>query len=1148
MASFRHLSVAALLRPGLVIATMGGLCAPASSANAFAVPEVTFDPPFVVAEDRPQRVEVRVEPGGELPERLQVAYLRPLVGEGEEFDEIFPLRRAGSGAFVGTLRFDTPVCGVHRLRLLDPLSGETSPIIKLPSARPYLPTAVFQDEQIIGTPEDDFDPPTTIRVPVEGPGRLILTVDDATDTRGGSLKVTLSPDDPGRETVLEVRQGGCVEHFIDLDDHTRALAMRIEGDFDKRAALRLDAVADRLELRTLGTPSTLGGAPLVVEASVAALGLPVPATPLLFRLREGRGVERFLRTTDNDGVAELVIDSGSVGRGGTLEAELTNAIDPVLSVVDGFQGDHAVLDVVPAERAEVGLSQPARSLDMTEGERTIVDLAVQVNVAARERFVIDLAADVVPKAGARADGLGVNLSRKVLRGVGPQTFAIQQNLRAERSGAYDLYVDALVRGSREGGATAGLAVNVAGDEDEELVIYAPVSEPAILDESDLGSGPVVFKAAVAGTVSPPDRLFLDQLFESQGESGVELVPERIAVLSDDGSGPDEIAGDLIFTGTAPVFGSSSARNRYWASTDTGQHSAPYTFEIVSGSFPQSLVPPSETDDIVEEEGTGDRFVADQLLVKFRDDIAPDDILGLIESEFGTPDRSAELIGFEPVFDVAQVQFTFFDGSSDLDPARPLRNAETDAAALSEVEAVEPNHAIVLAQAAGFPDLVSLGQVRAPEAWLGAGANPTPANRRNVAVLDSEVDHPQLNQHVINRKLCTAGPDNNRHGTKVAGIVKGGLTGADQGRFLLPVTVYAGNANLFSAVICGLGHVAQNFEDARIINLSLGFNSNQLSEANFEKTELSQRIFGTIEQQRGILVVAAAGNANSVRVQTIEFFPAAFPGRGLIAVSNVDADDRPFDGPTAATRRGPWVDLSAPGVRVQTLLKGGGTTFGTGTSFSAPLVAAAASILWSRNPSATPWRIEQLLEQGVADIGVLNVGVGRLDSAEAVVNGSVELPIGPAPGRWRRLQGNCRAAQGSPGARFYKAQHGERFIRCDSGSGLAVTDKIIEVPPNTRRLVVRAQIAGFARAAGVRLDVRFRTAGRTERWWLNPPTDPARCRGFKDNGNATRCTGWQTATITIPNPAEGASRVIFRARNRNQEPVSLLVDSLTLAAR
>ena len=92
-------------------------------------------------------------------------------------------------------------------------------------------------------------------------------------------------------------------------------------------------------------------------------------------------------------------------------------------------------------------------------------------------------------------------------------------------------------------------------------------------------------------------------------------------------------------------------------------------------------------------------------------------------------------------------------------------------------------------------------------------------------------------------------------------------------------------------------------------------------------------------------------------------------------------------------------LVAPGVDIETVLTGGGTTSLTGTSFAAPHVAAAAAILLELYPSLSPTQIVQLILQTAQSLGAVRIaGQGLLDLQNAVTpQGILAVPISSGTG-------------------------------------------------------------------------------------------------------------------------------------------------------
>jgi hypothetical protein len=579
--------------------------------------------------------------------------------------------------------------------------------------------------------------------------------------------------------------------------------------------------------------------------------------------------------------------------------------------------------------------------------------------------------------------------------------------------------------------------------------------------------------------------------------------------------------------------------------------------------------------VIEEPETSERFAGNQLLVGLRAGVDLRRIFDILDFE------GASLIGFDPVFEIFQIGI---DGDA---TAEVVRRAQADFARYAEVEFAEPNHQVELAAPfpndQDFPAQGSLGLVRAVEAWLGAGDLARPGDARDLAVFDSGVNHTDLNVRAGTGKNCVnpGAPltDTGGHGTKVAGVAAAkfnnvtAVAGAARDARLVPIVIKGnGDRSYVDAVLCALRYIRQHPEQARVVNLSVGFEENLFLPG--EKGALKRGIEQTLGG--GTVIVAAAGNGEGpTGSYEDKFYPAGFndvlgaangdPDNGLIAVANTDAAGRPFEGnarrPAAeyATRRGPWVDVAAPGVEVHTLTSGGGTGPDTGTSLSAPLIAGAAALLWSRNPTATIGQVErQLKDAARAAPGAAGIiGRGSLDFGETVFNGSMELsiPENGSPASWTSVRGACdyvRVPASAVG--FFRPRDGRQFLLCN-GNGVAATRKFMKVPPNTSRLVLGVRIAVIALAptAEVALDVRFRPFDQ-EAFSIKPVLGQhpvQRCNGRIDLPGAPddlRCSGWQNwQTMVVPQPAAGRAIITFRVQHVDGAgPIYLLLDQLEIA--
>ncbi|MEJ5170527.1 MAG: S8 family serine peptidase [Fimbriimonadales bacterium] len=245
----------------------------------------------------------------------------------------------------------------------------------------------------------------------------------------------------------------------------------------------------------------------------------------------------------------------------------------------------------------------------------------------------------------------------------------------------------------------------------------------------------------------------------------------------------------------------------------------------------------------------------------------------------------------------------------------------------------------------------------------------------IAILDTGVDpnHPDLASRLEpgwNALDETAPPlDDNGHGTAVAGVAAAatnnatGVASLAWGCRILPVKVadasgWASTSNLY------LGLLWAADRGARVANLSF-----RVSENTF--VSFGMQYFAS----KGGVVTVSAGNQGEVS--------GAPDNPHCLTVGATDSNDWV----TAWSNRGEIVDLTAPGDRVLTTNRGGGYGLWTGTSFSAPLVAAAAALVLGAKPDLTSEQAMRAVREGAVDLGQAGwdpeYGQGRLDAAAAL---------------------------------------------------------------------------------------------------------------------------------------------------------------------
>ena len=313
----------------------------------------------------------------------------------------------------------------------------------------------------------------------------------------------------------------------------------------------------------------------------------------------------------------------------------------------------------------------------------------------------------------------------------------------------------------------------------------------------------------------------------------------------------------------------------------------------------------------------------------------------------------------------------------------LQTAPSEAAAIAEVAAAHPTAVVevdnwrsVLEADPFWDEAWQLDDVNAPDAWSkgadGAGVT--------VAVVDTGVDasHLDLTGRVMNgADFVGAGNGTNDphgHGTHVAGIVAAtlnngvGIAGVAPEAQVLPVRVLdAEGSGRDSDIAAGITWAAD--EGADVINLSLG------------GPDPAPLLLAAIQYARGegAVVVCAAGNEYLDGNPTM--YPAAYSA--TVAVGAVTQGH----GRAGFSSTGSYVDIAAPGSQIYSTLPGDIYGSSSGTSMAAPVVAATAADVLSKNTDFTPGQIINALTSTAVDLGPTGrdnaFGYGLVDASAAV---------------------------------------------------------------------------------------------------------------------------------------------------------------------
>jgi subtilisin family serine protease len=190
-------------------------------------------------------------------------------------------------------------------------------------------------------------------------------------------------------------------------------------------------------------------------------------------------------------------------------------------------------------------------------------------------------------------------------------------------------------------------------------------------------------------------------------------------------------------------------------------------------------------------------------------------------------------------------------------------------------------------------------------------------------------------------------DENGHGTEVSSLIAGATWGASKGVTIVPVRVLnCDGVGTESDIISAADWIASNRTGAAAANMSFGLNL--LTNPGFKTdTSLETAIQALITA--GITVVAAAGNDS---IDACNEVPARMPAAITVASMNKQRQESTF------SDYGPCVDLYAPGEYdyIASIKSIYSQTQGSGTSFSAPLVTAAAAQVLHDHPTWTPAQV------------------------------------------------------------------------------------------------------------------------------------------------------------------------------------------------
>lgn len=277
-------------------------------------------------------------------------------------------------------------------------------------------------------------------------------------------------------------------------------------------------------------------------------------------------------------------------------------------------------------------------------------------------------------------------------------------------------------------------------------------------------------------------------------------------------------------------------------------------------------------------------------------------------------------------------------------------------------------------------------LRAAQYAFGAIALPAtlPAPRRKILVVDSGLDvtapdiaHRAPGTTVLANRQDVTGDDGTEewHGTAVYSTIAAAADGAGGEGIYPAATVAMWDASLHPGTLCRPTGCLDGAQIVKALDWAIRHHYDIVS-MSLGAPEPVYSEFLAVERAiaHGILVVAAAGNEAGPAGNPFEF-PAAYDHVLSVAASTPSGRWAPFSNIL------PTNDVAAPGVGVYATVargfalgagatcrpaptpSGAGWCEVAGTSFSTPITAAAAAVVWSQRPGLTALRVADVLRAG-----------------------------------------------------------------------------------------------------------------------------------------------------------------------------------------
>ena len=261
-----------------------------------------------------------------------------------------------------------------------------------------------------------------------------------------------------------------------------------------------------------------------------------------------------------------------------------------------------------------------------------------------------------------------------------------------------------------------------------------------------------------------------------------------------------------------------------------------------------------------------------------------------------------------------------------------------------------------------------------QSWVGPGPG------KPLTMIDSGVDlgHEEFlgrpNTIALNRQSFSG--EEEEHGTMTASVAAAPVNGKGIVGIYPQAKLQLWDASPNGVLTVGdeiAGLSAARRSGAGVINLSLG---------GFDRIAIEEAAILNAFRA-GSLVVASAGNDRGNG--STPSYPASFAHVLTVGATNESDRVASFSSSSAA------MDLAAPGQDIEAATPGNLYDSVNGTSFSAPLVSAAAAAAWTVRPKLTNTQLFEVMRRSARDVGSRgwdrDTGFGILDVPRALVRGA-----------------------------------------------------------------------------------------------------------------------------------------------------------------